>query len=471
MPSEIDIDQFLRSREHQTPWDEESLLPGVPLAIKDNFNATYPTVPKQFPTTAGSKMLKNYTAPFDATVVKRLREQGATIIGKTTLDEFAMGSTTSHSALSEPCVNPWSLHPKYQTNNFQRSNSVLSPGGSSGGSAVAVASYCCFGALGSDTGGSVRQPASWNGIVGLKPSYGRLSRFGLIAFGSSLDCPAIFSRTVADAALILDSISGHDANDHTSFPEKPTKIFSTLPLERQDLSNCFSAPRKLRVGIPKEYWVSELQEEILGFWKSTSELMEKFGAEIVPCSLPHTQHALATYLIIANSEASSNLARYDGVRYGHRSEQATSLEDLYRNTRAEGFGEEVKRRILLGTFALSRKSYKEFFLKAQQVRRLIKEDFERCFQDDHIDILLTPTAPTTARTLEDALSNSDPVVEYLNDLMTVPANLAGIPAISLPVGVSPQSGLPIGMQLMSPYCREDSLLSVAYLLEQIIANK
>lgn len=442
-------------------------IAGIPIALKANYCTAPPLMPAASPTNAGSRLLKGLRTPYSATVAERLYCAGAVLMGKTAMDEFAMGSTTSHS-VEPPCINPYSTE----------ETGPLSAGGSSGGSAVAVASGAVFAAMGSDTGGSVRQPAAWTGIVGFKPSYGRLSRHGLIAFASSLDCPAIFTRHVTDSALLLDAMSGEDSRDVTTMRGRPEPVFPTLPVGTRKNPLSFKEhiasarvrrAKRLRVGIPREYWVEELSNEMVEKWKDTAAVMEAAGAEIVPCDMPNTRHALPTYLIIANAEASSNLARYDGVRYGNRVEESSgdeplTIEEVMTATRDHGFGAEVKRRILLGTFALAKDSYDEFFVKAQQLRTLIKEDFDACFRD--VDVLLTPTAPSAACPLSSVTEASDPVQEYLNDVMTTGPSLAGVPAVSLP---QPNlcNGLPVGMQLIAARGNDDLLLQSANVLEHL----
>lgn len=427
-------------------------LAGLPIAVKDNFAV------KDTPTTCASKMLQNFVAPYDATVVDRLKQQGGIMLGKTNMDEFAMGSDTIYS-VNGPTINPWSTADKKYV-----------AGGSSGGSAVAVACHTCYGALGSDTGGSVRLPASFTGLVGLKPSYGRTSRYGLVAYGSSLDCPALFSKTVQDAAILLDVISGEDQLDSTSVPGPAETQFENNLKKAKDL-------RGVRVGIPSEYNVAELSDEIRQFWKEGANWLKSHGAELVEVSLPHTKLALSAYYIIAPAEASSNLARYDGVRYGHRTqEDCATIKDMITKSRTEGFGSEVQRRIIVGTFALSRKSYESYYKKALEIRRLVLDDFKTVFRSKEnpsgVDVLLTPTAPSSAGELKNALEKTkqNPVDLYLMDVMTIPANMAGIPAMSVPYQLS-EANLPVGLQLMSNYFEEDLLFKVGSFLEKPWSRK
>ena len=388
-------------------------------------------------TTCASKILDQFISPYDATVVKRLKEAGAVIVGKTNMDEFAMGSSTE-SAWHHPSMNPWNLE--------------RVPGGSSGGSAVAVAANECIGALGSDTGGSIRQPANFSGVTGLKPTYGRVSRFGLIAFASSLDQIGPMTKTVADSALLMNVISGKDPLDSTSADvERPDFMKS---LER--------SVSGLKMGIPKEYFTSGIDPEVERSVQEAIKTLESLGMEKVEVSLPHLEYAVATYYIIACAEASTNLSRYDGVKYGYRSEKNDNLLDMYMNTREEGFGEEVKRRIMLGTFVLSSGYYDAYYLKGQKVRTLIKQDFENAFQKS--DVIVAPNAPITAFKLKERIN--DPLKMYLSDICTISANLAGIPGMSVPCGISKSDGMPIGVQLMSKHFDEESLIAVGHRFQQ-----
>ncbi|MCK4261262.1 MAG: Asp-tRNA(Asn)/Glu-tRNA(Gln) amidotransferase subunit GatA [Halanaerobiales bacterium] len=409
-------------------------LAGIPIAIKDN------VCTKGIRTTCASKMLENFVPPYDATVVGRLAQADSIMIGKTNLDEFAMGSSTENSAFF-PTTNPWDIE--------------RVPGGSSGGSAAAVAAGEAVISLGSDTGGSIRQPAAFCGVVGLKPTYGRVSRYGLIAFASSLDQIGPVTRDVTDCALVMNHLVGHDAKDSTSAPYK-----------KEDFKEALVADVKgLKIGVPIDYFGQGIDTEIIAKIKDSINKLVKLGAETAEISMPHTNTALSAYYIIAPAEASSNLARFDGVRYGYRAENARDLIDMYSTTRSEGFGDEVKRRIMLGTYALSSGYYDAYYLKAQKVRTLIKGDFDRAFEK--FDVLITPTTPTTA--FKKGI-NKDPLAMYKSDICTVPINLAGIPAISIPVGFD-SNGLPIGVQIIGRNFDESTLLRVAYTLEQELGIK
>jgi len=404
-------------------------LAGVPVAVKDNMCIA------GVRTTCGSRILGDYVPPYTATVVKKLEEAGAIIIGKTNLDEFAMGSSTENSAFG-PVRNPF--------------NQELVSGGSSGGSAVAVAAGQAPIALGSDTGGSIRLPASFCGVIGLKPTYGRVSRYGLVAFASSLDQIGPFATNVSDAARALQVISGHDRRDSTS-ANKPVPDY---------LSALNGDIKGLRVGVPPECFGEGLDPEVREKVEGGIRRLADRGAEVVAVSLPHTKYVIAVYYIIATAEASSNLARYDGVRYGFRAEEARTLSEMYRKTRDEGFGAEVKRRIMLGTFALSSGYYDAYYEKAQRVRSMLAGDFAEAFKK--CDVIATPTAPTTAFKIGE--KSNDPLAMYLSDIYTVTINLAGVPAISVPCGQS-SAGLPIGMQLIGDHFDEARLLNVAYAYE------
>jgi aspartyl-tRNA(Asn)/glutamyl-tRNA(Gln) amidotransferase subunit A len=404
-------------------------LAGVPIAVKDNM------VMAGVRSTAGSKILNDYIAPYTCTAVARLEAAGALILGKTNCDEFAMGSSNENSAFG-PVRNP-------------RDASRV-PGGSSGGSAAAVAAGTAVAALGSDTGGSIRQPAAFCGVVGLMPTYGRVSRYGLIAFGSSLDRIGPITKTVKDAAILLRYMAGHDPLDSTS---------ADLPVPNYEYE--IGQPvRGLRVGIPKEYFGEGLQPDVRESIDEAIQKLAECGCEIVPISLPHTKYAIPTYYILATAEASANLARYDGVRYGHRAAGANTLADMYRGTRDEGFGAEVKRRIMLGTYVLSAGYYDAYYLKAQRVRTLVARDFQVAFQQ--VDVIATPTSPTTAFKLGER--SDDPLAMYLADVFTVTADLAGIPAISVPCGNDSQ-GLPIGFQILGKHFDEPTILRVAHAYE------
>jgi len=406
------------------------LLAGIPVAIKDNICTS------GMKTTCASKILEDFTPPYDAFVVKRIKEEDAVIIGKTNLDEFAMGSSNENSAF-HVTRNPW--------------NTDCIPGGSGGGSAAAVTANMAFMALGSDTGGSVRQPSSFCGNVGCKPTYGRISRYGLVAFASSLDQIGSVTKDVSDAALLLQVVSGHDAYDSTSanlgVPDYIAGINSTND--------------NLRIGVPKEFFGEGLNPEIKNAVTNALEIYKKNGAEIVDLSLPHCGYAVATYYIIATAEASSNLARYDGVRYGHRSQLSEdNIIDMYSRVRAEGFGSEVKRRILLGNYVLSAGFYEAYYMKASKVRNLIKDDFEDAFKK--VDCIISPTCPSPAFKIGEKVT--DPLEMYLSDIYTIPANLVGIPGISIPCGFT-TTGLPIGMQIMGKHFEEEKILKIAKLFE------
>lgn len=404
-----------------TTGQEVGSLAGVIVAVKDNINI------KDRATTCASNILRNFVAPYDATVIERLKAADAILIGKTNMDEFAMGSSSENSIYG-PVKNP---HDPQRV-----------AGGSSGGSAVAVSIGACDAALGSETGGSIRQPASFTGLVGIKPTYGRVSRFGLVAYASSLDQIGVFARTSADAAEILQVISGLDKRDSTSSPEPVADYFAVIGKD----------VKGLKIGLPNAYFADGLDPEIKERILQTAEKLEKEGAMVERMDLPLTKYAIATYYIIATAEASSNLARYDGVRYGYRAKGAADLTDMYEKTRSEGFGEEVKRRILLGTYVLSAGYYDAYYKKAMQVRRLIQQELQEAFKQ--FDALITPTTPTTAFRLGEKIS--DPLTMYLMDIYTVTANLAGICAMNVPVGIH-SDGLPIGLQIMADTFREETL--------------
>ena len=405
-------------------------LTGIPIALKDILCT------KSIRTTCASRILGNFYPPYDATVVKKLRERGAVFLGKANMDEFAMGSSTENSGFNIT-RNPWDL------------NRI--PGGSSGGSAAAVAADECIASLGSDTGGSIRQPAACCGVVGFKPTYGRVSRFGLVAFASSLDQIGPITKDVTDCAILMNSISGHDTNDSTS-------VNVAVPDYRKALVNDVKG---MKLGIPKEYFVEGMDRDVeRAVWEAI-KLLEQWGASIKEVSLPHTEYAVATYYIICTAEASSNLARYDGVKYGHRARGYDGLIDMYAKTRAEGFGPEVKRRIMLGTYVLSAGYYDAYYRKAQQVRTLIKGDFDRAFEE--YDVLLTATSPTPAFMIGEKVK--DPLQMYLSDILTIPVNLAGLPGISIPCGFGSE-GLSIGLQIIGKHFDEETILRVAYTFEQ-----
>jgi aspartyl-tRNA(Asn)/glutamyl-tRNA(Gln) amidotransferase subunit A len=405
-------------------------LTGIPLAIKDILCT------KGVRTTCGSRILQNFIPPYDATVVRKLKDQGAVIVGKTNMDEFAMGSSTETSYYGIT-KNPWDLE--------------RIPGGSSGGSAAAVAADECMASLGSDTGGSIRQPAALCGIVGMKPTYGRVSRYGLIAFASSLDQIGPFTKDVEDCALLLSAIAGYDPMESTS-----------VPIEVPDYRSFVGKDiRGWKIGVPREYFIEGIDPEVLAAVEKSIGVLESLGAERVDITLPHTEYCLAVYYIIAPAEASSNLARYDGVKYGYRSPEAGDLIEMYRKSRSEGFGAEVKRRIMLGTYVLSSGYYDAYYKKASQVRTLIKRDFEEAFR--RCDVILTPTSPTPAFRIGE--KTDDPLQMYLSDIFTISANLAGIPGISLPCGFS-GDGLPIGVQLLAWHFQEGKLIQAASALER-----
>lgn len=405
-------------------------LCGLPLALKDVLCTT------DLPTTCGSRMLEHFVAPYDATVVSRLRQAGAVLLGKLAMDEFAMGSTSEHCAF-QVVQNPW------------KPGHVA--GGSSGGSAAAVAADECLAALGSDTGGSIRQPASLCGTVGLKPTYGRVSRYGLVAFASSLDQVGPLTKDVRDCALMLNAICGHDPLDSTSI-DRPVPDFTAA---LQD------GLQGVRVGVPREYFGQGLDPEVEQVARAAITMLREAGAEIVEVTLPHTDYCVAVYYLIAPAEASSNLARFDGVRYGYRDRSADALIDLYNRSRSQGFGDEVKRRILIGTYALSAGYYDAYYKKASQVRTLIKEDFARVYAS--CDLLVSPVVPTPAWAI--GAGADDPLSLYLSDILTLSANLAGTPGMSVPCGFSSQ-GLPIGVQLQAAHFQEEILLRAAHNLEQ-----
>ncbi len=405
-------------------------LTGIPVALKDNLCT------RGTRTTCASKILGNFVPPYDAAVVSALDNAGAVFVGKTNLDEFAMGSSTENSAF-QVTRNPW--------------DTGRIPGGSSGGSAAAVAADMCAVALGSDTGGSIRQPAACCGIVGLKPTYGRVSRYGLVAFASSLDQIGPLAKDVRDAALVLDAIAGKDPADSTS---ADVPVPSHAAVLTGDV-------RGLRIGIPKEYFTSGMDPEVEKAVRDAVDVLRRLGADVREVSLPHTPYAVAVYYILATSEASSNLARYDGVKYAHRTSRPSDLLEMYMASRSEGFGAEVKRRIMLGTYALSAGYYEAYYRKGQQVRTLIKQDFDRAFEN--VDVIVTPTAPTPAFKIGE--KTADPLQMYLSDIFTISVNLAGIPGLSLPCGFS-SGNLPIGLQFLAKAFDEPTLLRAAHAYEQ-----
>ena len=408
-------------------------LKGIPLAIKDLFCT------KKMPTTAASKILENFNPTYESFVTQKLLDDGAIFVGKTNLDEFAMGSATDTSYFGNT-INPLS-----------KESEPLAPGGSSGGSAAAVAADLCLGATGTDTGGSIRQPASFCGVVGIKPTYGLCSRWGIAAFASSLDQAGVFTHNVEDAAILLESTAGYDKRDSTSANIK-------IPNYYDNLTDNLSGKT---IGIPKEYSIDGTPEEVSKIWEDAIKVLEKKGIKIKNISLPHTKYALPTYYIIAPAEASSNLARYDGVKYGYRSDEISSLDEMYENTRGQGFGKEVKRRILIGTYVLSAGYYDAYYLKAQRVRKLIANDFNEAFKE--CDLIVTPTAPSAAFPLNQ--EQDDPIKMYLNDVFTVPASLAGLPGISIPFGKD-KNDLPLGIQILGKHFDEQQVLNGALLLER-----
>ena len=416
-------------REHQ---EALGSLDGIPIAVKDLFCT------EGVQTTAGSHMLEGFTPPYESTVTQNLRDAGAVMLGKTNMDEFAMGSANITSYFGA-AKNPWSA--------VDGKDRV--PGGSSGGSAAAVAGRAAIAATGSDTGGSIRQPASFSGIVGMKPTYGRCSRWGMVAFASSLDQAGPMTRTVRDSAIMLRYMAGFDSKDSTS-------VNKNVP----DFESAITGDIKgLRVGIPAEYRLDSLSDEMNKLWKQGMDLLKEAGAEPVQISLPHTKYALPTYYIVAPAEASSNLARYDGVRYGLRA-TGDNLDEMYENTRALGFGDEVRRRIMIGTYVLSAGYYDAYYVKAMKLRTLILNDFRQAFEN--VDVILTPTAPSAAFPIDERVK--DPIQMYLNDIFTVPASLAGLPAISLPAGLSDE-GLPLGLHLITKAFDEETLFQVGGVLE------
>jgi aspartyl-tRNA(Asn)/glutamyl-tRNA(Gln) amidotransferase subunit A len=428
----LSLDFEAAAKEAETA-DVNLPLGGVPLAIKDIINVMGQ------PCTCGSKILQGYRATYDATVVRKLRAAGAIPFGKTNLDEFAMGSSTENSAM-QLTRNPWDLS--------------RVPGGSSGGSAAAVAADAAFGALGSDTGGSIRQPAALSGIVGFKPTYGRVSRFGLVAFASSLDQVGPLTKTVRDCALIMNAIAGHD-------PQDSTALNTPVPDYTARLGD---HSRGIRLGVPKEYMVEGTDPAVRAALDAAIQQMDSLGAEVVDVSLPHTDYAVAVYYILATAEASANLARFDGVRYGYRAENPRDMLDLYGRTREEGFGPEVKRRVILGTYVLSSGYYDAYYLRAQKVRELIRQDFAKVFEK--VDAVISPTSPVPAFKLGER--TADPLQMYLADIFTIAANLAGICGISVPCGFAEVNGhrLPIGLQLLGKPLDEARIIQIAHAYEQ-----
>ena len=422
-----------RCKQLENLYNENYPLKGIPLGIKDLFCTT------NIPTTAGSKILSNFKPTYESFVTKKLLTKGSVFVGKTNLDEFAMGSSTTTSFFGN------TINPKSPL------GTQLVPGGSSGGSAAAVSANMCLGATGTDTGGSIRQPASFCGVVGMKPTYGLCSRWGIVAFSSSLDQAGIFANNIEDTAILMKEIAGYDSNDSTSANVKIPNYYENLNI---DINGRI-------IGIPSEYNLPGIPDEINQIWENAKKTLEKGGAKLKNISLPHTKYALPAYYIIAPAEASSNLARYDGVKYGFRADSNTSLDEMYELTRSEGFGKEVKRRILIGTYVLSAGYYDAYYLKAQKVRKLIANDFTNAFNE--CDLILTPTTPSSAFAIGE--KEDDPIKMYLNDIFTVPASLAGIPGISIPFGES-KDKLPLGIQLLSKHFNEQIILDAGLYLEK-----
>jgi aspartyl-tRNA(Asn)/glutamyl-tRNA(Gln) amidotransferase subunit A len=418
---------------------ERGALLGVPLAHKDIL------VTRELPTTAGSKMLRGYRSPFDATVVQRLTQAGMVTLGKLNCDEFAMGSSNENSAFF-PVKNPW--------------DATRVPGGSSGGSAAAVAARLLPAATGTDTGGSIRQPASFSGVTGIKPTYGVCSRFGLIAFASSLDQAGVLARSAEDCALLLGAMSGFDEHDATS-AQRPPQDFHAAMLKARNGASAAEPLKGLRIGLPKEFFPAALAADVNGAVRAALAEFEKLGAMLVDVSLPRTELSIPVYYIIAPAEASSNLSRFDGVRYGHRASAYTDLLDMYKKSRSEGFGAEVKRRIMIGTYVLSHGYYDAYYLQAQKLRRMIADDFQACF--GQCDVIAGPVAPSVAWKL--GAKSDDPVASYLADIFTLPASLAGLPGMSLPAGFG-EGGMPVGLQLIGNYFGESRLLHAAHAFQQ-----
>ncbi|KAF2075659.1 hypothetical protein CYY_003032 [Polysphondylium violaceum] len=445
----------------------ERRLEGIPIALKDNYTT------KGIKTTCASKMLKDYVPTFDSTVAKLLKDEGAIIIGKTNMDEFAMGSSST-SGYFGSVVNPWSEKSKEKKE--------LVAGGSSGGSAACVAADYVLASIGSDTGGSIRQPAAYCGVVGFKPSYGTISRYGLISYASSLDTPGVFSKNVDDASLLLDILIKQDMDHDATSISSP---FKSIDESYQNYKKNKSI-KDLVFGIPMDYLVKELDQEILDLWKKVVDDIEAAGGKVVPVSLPHTKYALPSYYLLATSEASSNLARFDGIRFGHRASSSTNqadegwgqgLKQMYKDNRTEGFGEEVKKRILLGTMALSRGSIDNYYSKAQKIRRLISQDFKSVFKGTNtpqdptqikVDVIITPTSPTGAFEID---SHLDPINMYINDIMTIPSNMAGVPSVSIPLKLSKKNNTPLGLQLISKRLNDDLLLFASDLVMNLSADK
>jgi len=419
-----------KAKEFDKKFNTETLLPGIPLAVKDLFCTN------GFKTTAGSKMLENFVPTYESTVTENLWKEGAILLGKLNCDEYAMGSSNETSYFGN-VINPIAK------------NTV--PGGSSGGSASALAANLTPATIGTDTGGSIRQPASFTGTVGLKPTYGLCSRWGIVAFASSLDQAGPMTKSVKDCSIMLEAMAGFDIKDSTSIDKKKENYSKNL---KSDIKG-------LKIGIPKEYRVENMPKEIDELWNKGKSILKDLGANLIDITLPHTKYALPTYYIVAPAEASSNLARYDGVKYGYRSSQGKDLIEMYENTRSEGFGDEVKRRILIGTYVLSSGYYDAYYLKAQKVRQLIKKDFDENFAK--VDAILTPSTPSSAFKIGE--KTDDPISMYLNDIFTVPVNLAGLPAISIPAGLD-KKGYPLGLQLIGKALDEQNILNIAYAFEK-----
>lgn len=433
---DLALDRAKASDDRRAADGAASGMDGIPIAMKDLFCT------EDVQTTAGSHILEGFVPPYESTVSGKLKDAGAVMLGKANLDEFAMGSANITSYYGS-VKNPWKGN----------DGKDVVPGGSSGGSAAAVAARSCLAATGTDTGGSIRQPAGFCGIVGLKPTYGRCSRWGIVAFASSLDQAGPMTRTVRDSAIMLQSMVGHDAKDSTS-----------APIAVPDFEAAITGDIKgLKIGIPKEYRVDGMPSEIDALWEKGAQMLRDAGAETVEISLPHTEYALPTYYIVAPAEASSNLARYDGVRYGLRVE-GDSLDDMYQNTRGQGFGHEVQRRIMIGAYVLSAGYYDAYYVKAQKVRTRIAQDFQKAYED--VDVILTPTAPSAAFPIGE--KQDDPIAMYLNDVFTVPTSLAGLPGISVPVGLD-GNGLPLGLQLIGKPFDEETVLRTADVLESAAA--
>ncbi|MED5620697.1 Asp-tRNA(Asn)/Glu-tRNA(Gln) amidotransferase subunit GatA [Ideonella sp. BN130291] len=431
--------QQARAADERRASGQATALTGIPIAHKDIF------VTSDLPTTAGSRMLQGYRSPFDATVVARLGEAGVVSLGKLNCDEFAMGSANENSAYA-PVKNPW--------------DTGRVPGGSSGGSAAAVAARLLPASTGTDTGGSIRQPASFCGITGIKPTYGVCSRYGMIAFASSLDQAGPMARSAEDCALLLSAMSGFDERDSTS-AQRPPQDFHAQMLQPREGASAGQPLKGLRIGLPREFFPEALAQDVNGAVRAALAELEKLGATLVDVSLPRTELSIPVYYIIAPAEASSNLSRFDGVRYGHRASQYGDLMDMYKKTRAEGFGPEVKRRIMIGTYVLSHGYYDAYYLQAQKLRRMIADDFQACFQQ--CDLIAGPVAPTVAWKLGD--KGGDPVAAYLADIFTLPGSLAGLPGMSIPAGFG-EGGMPVGLQLLGNYFQEGTLLHAAHAFQQ-----